>query len=179
MPVPEPFASEYRVATDREIRSWSFGLVTKTRVPNFAPLDDYVGTLADQRILTFHRLSLCVWQIRWHQKQGHGLRPLRCKNHDDRCPENKIRAHRIPAEHPFDSSVKMGCFPVIAAVYLESRSGTGLCLHYEQLLPGPASIDRIPEPNGRKYHTMANRRFGHIHARDWFNPIQRGSITNG
>ncbi|MFP6765688.1 MAG: hypothetical protein VB858_18810 [Planctomycetaceae bacterium] len=143
--IPEPFTSEYRVATDREIRAWSFGQITH-RVPNAAPPDDYVGTLADQRIFG----PLIDYRCACGKYDGTKYDRMVC----DRCgvKVTTVDARRTgfghieflsgSVEHPFDSAVNMGCFPVIAAGYMESPAGIRLCSHYEQLLTAP---DVLPE----------------------------------
>jgi len=149
MPIPEPFASEYRVATDPEIRSWSFGQVIKPRVLNSAPLDDHIGTLSDQRIFGPSSDFRCGCG-QYDGPQNDGMVCDRCGVKVTTTDARKTRFGHIefssgPVEHPFDPSVSMGCFPVISAVYLESRAGMQLCLHYEQLLAGPGTLVPLTE----------------------------------
>ena len=147
MPIPEPFVSDYRIATDREIRSWSFGQVSKPRAPNSALLDDHIGTLNDQRIFgSVIDLRCACGKYDGSQNKGMicdrcGVKVATTEERRDRFGHIDFRARRIA--HPFDSSAKMGCFPVIAAVYLESQSGTGLCALYERMLADPASLPSL------------------------------------
>ncbi|MEO1998582.1 MAG: hypothetical protein ABGZ17_25335 [Planctomycetaceae bacterium] len=144
MPIPRPFAAEYRVATDHEIRSWSFGQITKPRVRSSAPLEDHIGTLTDQRIFGPCTDYRCACG-KYDGAKNDGMVCDRCGVKVTTTDARRARFGHIeflsgPVEHPFDSSVNMGCYPVIPAVYLESRSGAELCLHYEQLLTGPAAL---------------------------------------
>jgi len=142
--IPEPFASDYRIATDQEIRSWSFGQITSPRGAKVAPLENHVGTLSDQRIFGPVTDDRCACG----QYDGISHRGLVCDLCGVKVTTVEVRRTRFghidfqsgPVEHPLDSSARMGCFPVIPAVYLASKSGTELCLHYEQLLAGSASL---------------------------------------
>ena len=144
MPIPEPFALDYRIATAPEIRSWSFGQVSKLRVPPSAPLDDQVGTLRDQRIFG----PITEYRCACGQYEGSANDGMVCDRCGVKVTTTDARTTRFghiefssgPVEHPFDPTVRMGCFPVIPAVYLESRAGTDLCSHYEQLLTGPVTL---------------------------------------
>jgi len=148
MPLPELFDSEYRVATIPEIRTWSFGQVNKPRVANSASPDD-AGTLSDQRIFG----PVIDYRCACGKYDGIQNKGLVCDLCGVKCTTSFSRRTRFghidflsgSVEHPFDSSVKMACFPVIPAVYLESRMGTDLCLHYEQLLNGNGSLNPLIE----------------------------------
>ena len=144
MSLPALFAEEYRVATDREIRSWSFGQITKPRVLSSAALEDQIASLTDQRIFGPRTDYHCACG-KYDSAENDGMICDRCGVKVTTTDARRARFGHIeflsePVEHPLDSSVNMGCYPVIPAVYLESRSGAELCLHYEQLLTGPAAL---------------------------------------
>ena len=138
MPIPEPFASEYRIATTREIRSWSFGEIKKARVSHSGLPDDHVGTLNDQRIFGPIVDDCCACG----KYDGPNYRGIVC----DRCgvkittvDERRKRFGHIEVSsyeisHPFDSNFILECFPVIPATYLNSASGRDLCDAYESML---------------------------------------------
>lgn len=149
MPIPEPFVPEYRIATAGAIRSWSFGRLMKTRVPNSASLEDHVGTLNDQRIfgpVVDHR---CVCG-KYEGMKFDGMICDRCGVKITAAEARRRRFGHIdfatgPVQHPFDPSAKMVCFPVIPAAFWESRSGVELCLIYERLMTDPTALIRLVE----------------------------------
>ncbi len=149
MPIPDPFTSEFRIAEDSEIRSWSFGQISKTRVPNSAPLAEHVGTLTDERIFG----PSIDYRCACGKYDGLEYNGIICDLCGVKIATTDARRRRFGhikfptkhIEHPFDSSVKMGCFPVIPAIYLESPSGRELCEYYERLLAEPFSLFQLIE----------------------------------
>lgn len=143
MTLPEPFATNYRAATNSEIRSWSFGQITKRRGTQSMSLDEAIGTLADQRIFgpTVENRCPCG---KFGPEYG-GMICDRCGVKVTHIGERRTRFGHINFEsesvtHPLDSSVSMDCFPVIPAAFLESQTGHRLCEHYEQLLLDPDAL---------------------------------------
>ena len=149
MPLPAPFDSEYRVATDAEIHSWSFGQIAKPRVSHSTSLEDHIATLNDQRIFGPLESFRCGCG-QYDGSQYDGLVCDRCGVKVTTTDARKTRFGHIDfglgtVEHPFDATASMGCFPVIPAVYLESSAGTALCSRYDQLLAGSGSLTPIIE----------------------------------
>ena len=148
MPIPEPFASDYRIATRAEILSWSFGKITKTRVPVSDPLENHIGTLNDQRIFGPVVDDRCACG-KYNGKEFNGLVCDHCgvkitstKERRQRFGHIEFRAESIVC-HPFDFVSEIKCFPVIPGKYLHSISGRKLCEAYEQLLDDPSDLKKL------------------------------------
>ena len=149
MPLPKPFAAEYRIATGTEIRTWSYGQITKTRVPESDALENHVGTLSDQRIFGPTEDNRCACG-KYDGKNYIGLICDLCGVKISETNEGRIRFGHLEfsqaeISHPFDPEVKMGCFPVIPREYLTSPSGCQLCEMYELLLVEPTALPQLIE----------------------------------
>ena len=149
MPIPEAFATRYRIATSLEIRSWSYGQVTKNRETLSGSLDEQVGTLDDQRIFG----SVVDDRCACGKYDGFKFSGMVC----DRCgvkvasvSERRARFGHIDLSlqsvgHPFEPSHIMDCFPVIPGDYLLSESRGKLCRLYEQLLINNTSVRQLTD----------------------------------
>ena len=148
MSLPKPFDAEYRIATSKEIRTWSYGQVTKTRVPESDPFDNHIGTLNDQRIFGPTEENRCACG-KCNGKNWIGMICDLCGVKITGANERRIRFGHLEfsqeISHPFSPSAKMGCFPVIPIEYLTSFSGFQLCEMYESLLVEPTSLPRLIE----------------------------------
>ena len=148
MKLPEPFDRDFRAATNSEIRSWSFGRITKQRVSQSASLDDAIGTLADQRIFGPSVANRCPCGK--YGSEYIGMICDICGVKVTHIGERRKRFGHVEfgsgsVNHPFDSSVSIDCFPVIPATYLESQTGNQLCGYYEQLLSNPDALMPLVE----------------------------------
>ena len=148
MPLPKPFDAEYRIATSKEIRTWSYGQVTKARAPESDPFESHIGTLSDQRIFGAAEENRCACG-KCDGKNWIGLTCDLCGVKITGANERRTRFGHLEfsreINHPFSPSVKMGCFPVIPIEYLISFSGFQLCEMYELLLVEPTSLPRLIE----------------------------------
>ena len=121
MAIPEPFASDFRIAKNHEIRSWSLGQITKPRVPISDPLENQVGMLNDQRIFGPTVDDRCACG----EYDGAKFSGMICDCcgvkattvHERRKRFGHIELSAEPIAHPFDSCWKMECIPVIPADY--------------------------------------------------------------
>jgi hypothetical protein len=135
--LPVALASRYRLATAREVHSWSFGQVKALRRPAAGGWEQRVGTLDDQRIFGPIRDFECACG----KYRGPAYRGMIC----DRCgvkvtlPEERRRRFGhidLPASipHPLgDESELVAAVPVLPAAFFESPAGIELGRVYEEL----------------------------------------------
>ena len=147
MPLPKPFDAKYRIATSSEIRSWSFGQITKTRVPVADSLENHVGTLNDQRIFGTVVDNRCACG-KYDGDTFTGMICDRCGVKITKTDERRTRFGHLEFSleqiaHPFDADMKMDCFPVLPGEYLTSFFGCQLCEMYELLLVDPTSLPQL------------------------------------
>lgn len=149
MPIPEFFADNYQIATDRDIRSWSFGQVAKPRVPYSSPLADRIGTLDDQRIfgpVVSHRCGCGKYAGAEYDGMICDCCGVKLTTVGARKTRfGHINFHSGTLAHPFDAVSKISCFPVISAFYLESQAGRELGLLYERLVATPDALTHLIE----------------------------------
>ena len=149
MPIPEAFATRYRIATSSEIRSWSYGQVTKNREPLSGSLDEQVGTLDDQRIFGPVVDDRCACG-KYDGVKFSGMVCDCCGVKVTSVSERRARFGHIDLSlqsvgHPFQPSQVMDCFPVIPGDYLLSESRGKLCQFYEQLLIDNTSVRQLAD----------------------------------
>jgi DNA-directed RNA polymerase beta' subunit len=141
MPIPSLLVSDYRIATCREVRSWSFGEVRLPRQAHMS-FDDHVpGTLHDQRIFgSVHDFQCVCGKLRGEKHKGMicdrcGVKLAPAGNRSSRFGHIELK-RSVP--HPYATDALLECFPVLPAHYLQSRSGFRLCRAYDQLIEAVA-----------------------------------------
>jgi hypothetical protein len=103
-----------------------------------AVFDARIGSLSDERIFGPSKDYQCACG-KYDGKRHEGMICDRCGVKITTTAVRRTRFGHIDfpsdgAQHPFDFSRKLGCFPVMPAVYFESLSGMHLSLLYEELL---------------------------------------------
>lgn len=137
MPIPLPLDSQFRIATSREIRSWSFGRVRKTRDASATFSDNVAGTLHDQRIFgPIHDFKCACGKY-----EGASYKGMICDRCGVKIALKTVRRSRFghvefpeSVPHPFSSNTALDCFPVIPGAFLESRRGRELLQIYDKLV---------------------------------------------
>jgi hypothetical protein len=137
MPVPLPLAASFRVATAIDIRSWSFGALTLARAVNGDRTHNCKGTLHDQRIFGPVRDFHCACG----KYEGIQFENMVCDMCGVKIASKNLRNQRFghvdftePLVHPFDTSCRLTCFPVLPANYFESPAGSALQELYDRLI---------------------------------------------
>jgi hypothetical protein len=155
--LPPDIPTRYRCADSSEIRSWSFGRVSRRRANDPSNWRNSRGTLDDQAIFGPTRDHQCACG------KYSGLRYERmvcdvCGVKITRITERSTRFGHIELSasipHPAAESARIQAFPVLPAAFLESAAGTPVAELYDELLaqaeaasPDPlaALIERICE----------------------------------
>jgi hypothetical protein len=145
--LPEFLAAEYRLATAREVQSWSFGEVKSRLDPGAVNWQQRAGTLVDERIFGPLRDLECACG----KYQGTTRRGMVC----DRCgvkvtmrEERRRRFGHIvlPVEvsHPLgDAADLVRVVPVLPVAYRESPAGRGLVPAYEALVDAGDNTNQL------------------------------------
>jgi hypothetical protein len=140
--LPAVMAADYRLATAREVHSWSFGQVRAVRDPGATGWEERFGTLDDPRVFGPVRDFECACG----RYRGAAHRNMIC----DRCGvkvttrgERRRRFGHIdlpePVPHPLgDGSELVGAVPVLPAAFFESPAGRALAGAYEELVRAAA-----------------------------------------
>ena len=130
--------AEYRAATTREIRSWSFGAVKRPRNAGPASLQEMRGTLDDERIFGPRRDYECgCGEYAGWQHQG-----MICDICGIRVDSSDIRGSRFghielaaAVSHPLDNDAEiLSAAPILPALYFESTAGARLADLYDELI---------------------------------------------
>lgn len=135
---PESFRDRYRPASSREVRSWSFGAVSRPRDPEARGWRKVRGSLDDQRVFGTKRDFECVCG----KYQGVQHRNMVCDICGVKVAEHDVRRRRFghielgnEVPHPFGKDGEtINAIPVLPAGYWESPGGSGLTERYEQVL---------------------------------------------
>jgi hypothetical protein len=145
--LPPTLRAQYRVATSRDVRSWSFGELKATR-PSGADSSQHLrGTLFDQ---------IMFGPVRDHECYCGKFRGIRYKGMIcDRCGvkitttdarRTRFGHIELPVSigHPCgEPSDTLDAFPVVPAVYFESVAGARLGDAYEALLSASSCPDEV------------------------------------
>ena len=145
MAIPSPLSADYRVATSRDIRSWSFGSLTAVRQASATFSDNIPGTLHDQRIFGPVQDFRCACG-KYLGDRYKGMICDRCGVKIAPCATRGSRFGHIeliePIAHPFASNSELQCFPVIPGGFLESPGGRDLLVLYDELIEASQTPDR-------------------------------------
>ncbi len=141
MLMPSELKDTFRIAKTSDIRSWSFGAVTKKRSEAETYLDNVKGTLNDQRIfgpIHDHKCACGMYS-------GEDYSNMVCDVCGVKVAPASIRFARfghidfldvIP--HPLDPKTTLNCFPIMPAEFLRTATGQHLQEFYEQLVEASA-----------------------------------------
>lgn len=150
MPIPAPLAADYRPATSREIRSWSFGALTSPRAESATFYDNVRGTLNDQRIFG----PIDDFRCGCGKFVGDRYQGMICDRCGVKIDSSAIRAARFghiefdaAVRHPFAPDCELNCFPVIPIAFIESPGGRRLPDLYDRLVvaANTESVARVSE----------------------------------
>jgi len=137
MPIPSALHNTFRIATTRDIRSWSFGALTAKRHASATFHDNAKGTLHDQRIFGPTRDFKCACG----KYSGEKCANMICDMCGVKIAPKSIRSTRFghiefttDVRHPFDSETMLSCFPVVPADFIQSSGGQRLQVLYDQLI---------------------------------------------
>jgi hypothetical protein len=136
--LPENIHSQYRPATSSEIRSWSFGTVTKVRNPNAATWKDNQGTLDDERIFG----PLCGYHCACGKYQGRKYENMICDRCGVKITSRECRWKRfghidllLQIPHPLEKApAQLDAIPVLPAAFRESKEGEKLVPLYDDMV---------------------------------------------
>jgi hypothetical protein len=131
-------AKRYRAATDREIHSWSFGLLKSIRSRAAASWEQQRGTLDDQSIFGPRKNLECACG----KYKGPSYRNMICDICGVKVASLDARRQRfghidmpVSIEHPLgDKGEHLSTIPVLPAAYFESSGGTALRELYDALI---------------------------------------------
>jgi hypothetical protein len=142
--LPPPLAACYRLATDREVRSWSFGVVEALRDPAAQGWQHQRGTLDDQRIFG----PLCDFECACGKYRGMKYKGMICDRCGVKVTSREARRQRFghielpqPVRHPQgEDGDRLSAIPVLPAGFLESSAGAALVAVYEDLVRAAADV---------------------------------------
>ena len=152
--LPPDIRAYYRVATTREVRSWSFGQLQAPRPAGANRTEHHRGTLFDQGLFGPLRDYECSCG-RFRGIQYKGMICDRCGVKITTTDSRRTRFGHIELPltigHPLgELSDALDAFPVLPAVYFESLSGASVADTYEALLAACARQDEITVIEGTK-----------------------------
>lgn len=136
--LPLTLVAWYRPATDREVRSWSFGLLQAIRQPDATSWGQQLGTLDDQRIFGPRQELACSCG----KYRGPSCRNLVCDICGVKVTTLEARRQRfghielpVSIAHPLGGEAqRLSTFPVLPASFVESSGGEPLARLYEDLV---------------------------------------------
>jgi len=126
--LPTAMAHLYCPATNRDIRSWSFGLVNAQRESGATDWEKQKGTLDDQRIFgPLRDLECACGKYKGPRCQGMICDRCGVKVTTPDVREKRFGHIELPEEirHPWTDEGKLATFPVLPAVFLERAEGLG------------------------------------------------------
>src|SRR5262245_50451778 len=144
--LPELLAAHYRLATAREVHSWSFGLVNAVRRPGRVGWEQRLGTLDDERIFGPTRDMECACG----KYRGPAYRGMICDRCGVKVTTPEVRRRRFghidlpsPVPHPLgDETDLVSAVPVLPGAFLESPAGGGMARTYEAMVEAAADESR-------------------------------------
>jgi len=133
--LPPIMAQMYCPATNRDIRSWSFGSVTAQRKSGATDWEKQKGTLDDPRIFG----PLRDYECACGKYKGQRYQGMICDRCGVKVTTRDVREKRfghieLPEEirHPWTDEGKLATFPVLPAVFVERAESLGTL--YEELV---------------------------------------------
>ena len=150
MQFPSPLSDHYRVASPREIRSWSFGALTSARKAGAGFQDHIPGTLHDQAIFGTIRDFQCACGKFADERYARMI----CDQCRVKIAPSTVRGSRFAhvefpesVPHPFDAEILLACFPVLPIRFAQSPGGHDLLKLYDQLvIAANRSANEIEKP---------------------------------
>lgn len=134
--LPPELADACRAATSLDVRVRSFGRVERVR-PAEPTLENWIGTLADQRIFG-PTADLCC-ACGKHQGAQHA--GMACGYYKVRITSRDVRRTRfghielgMQVPHPFVPGVQLEVFPVLPGDFFDGPQGDELAAAYEALV---------------------------------------------
>jgi hypothetical protein len=145
--LPESLAADYRLATGREVRHWSFGAVKSVCQTDAIGWEQQVGTLDDERIFGPLRDLACACG----KNQGENHRGMICDWCGVKVTMHEERQRRfghielaVPVAHPLgDAADEVSVVPVLPAAFRESPAGRRLTLAYDALIRAGSNTDEL------------------------------------
>ncbi len=136
--LPLPLAEQYRLATDQEVRSWSFGLLKSIRFLPATKWEQQRGTLDDQSIFGPRKNLECACG----KYQGPNYRNRICDRCGVKVTSPDARRQRfahiempVSMEHPLGATAeRLSTIPVLPAAFFESSGGEALAKLYDDLI---------------------------------------------
>jgi hypothetical protein len=152
--LPPSFRAQYRVATTRDVRSWSFGEMRAKRPAGANSSQHHRGTLLDQTIFgPVLDFECACGKFRGTQYKGMicdrcGVKITTADSRRTRCGHIELP---VTIGHPLGKpSDTLDAFPVVPAVYFDSVAGAPLADAYEALLSASSRPDEIAIVEGSK-----------------------------
>jgi hypothetical protein len=140
-----PALSGYRLATDLEVRSWSYGAVKALRRADSTGWQQCRFTLDDQAIFGPLREFECACS----KYRGPAHRNMICDRCGVKVTTPDVRRSRfghidlpMPVSHPLGTDDDLISVPVLPAVFWESSAGGRLAPFYENLVAAAGSSNR-------------------------------------
>jgi hypothetical protein len=139
MQIPSALQSTFRIAKTSDIRSWSYGGLTAPRDTSATFQDNVKGTLFDQRIFGPIRDFKCACG----KYSGDDFANMVCDICGVKVTSKRSRSTRfghidffIDIAHPLSPEMRLSCFPVVPADFIQSPGGQRLQALYDQLIEG-------------------------------------------
>jgi hypothetical protein len=162
--LPSSLAAIYRPATDHDIRSWSFGALTRPRSPRGVTWQDQRGTLDDQSIFGPLRAFHCACGF----YQGVQHKNMICHICFAKVTSPHVRRRRFghinlstPAAHPFGTKGEtLVSVPVMPAVFWQTKPGEILAQIYDDFTLHSADwpgANKLNERNGHAVGSLLER----------------------
>jgi hypothetical protein len=135
--LPASLNKVYRPATDREVCSWSFGVVKAPRNPSATSWQDRRGTLEDQAIFGPVRDFHCACG----KYEGERFRGMMCDLCGVKATTCETRRQRfghinlsVAVSHPLgEGGERLSAVPVLPAVFWQAPAGAQLAQRYDAL----------------------------------------------
>jgi hypothetical protein len=146
--IPSSLVWKYRLATDRDICSWSYGVLTTPRKETQS-WSEQRGTLDDQRIFG----PLCDNQCACETYKGEKYRGMICHICGTKITRTDVRRRRfghvqfpLPVPHPLGNrNTLLSVFPILPAAF-HSRGRSHVTPLYDELIKAiEAATKRLPK----------------------------------
>lgn len=136
--LPREIRTQYRTATTKDVRAWSFGALTATRLIGAEPAEYLRGTLSDQAIFGPMRDYECACGL-FRGIKYKGMMCHKCGVKITTADSRRARHGHVElpstVHHPLgEPSNTLDAFSVVPAAYFESVAGGELADAYDRLL---------------------------------------------